>query len=136
VRSRKSYSCDRCGHHVHLTAGTIYHKSRTPLTKWFYASFLLSSVDPDIPITELQKELGVTYKTAWRMTHLIRGMLAEDEEELEDNTELGQIDLPLDDPVKSAEPRARPATAEEARAGRSGGGLFGRLTRRERPGRN
>jgi len=148
VRSRKSYSCDRCGHHVHPTAGTIYHKSRTPLTKWFYATFLLSSVDPDIPITELQKELGVTYKTAWRMTHLIRGMLSEDEEDPEkpehqehqehqaDDPELGQLDLPLDEPVKAAEPRARPATPEEARGERSGGGLFGRLTRRERPRRN
>lgn len=81
VRSRKSYSCDRCGHHVHPTAGTIYHKSRTPLTKWFYATYLLSGVDPDIPITELQRELGVTYKTAWRMTHLICGMLAEEAED-------------------------------------------------------
>jgi len=36
VASRKSYSCDRCGHHVHPTAGTIYHKSSTPLTDWFY----------------------------------------------------------------------------------------------------
>lgn len=77
IRSRRSYSCDRCGHHVHPTAGTIYHKSRTPLTKWFYATYLLSSVDPDLPITELQSELAVTYKTAWRMAHLIRSMLDE-----------------------------------------------------------
>lgn len=77
IRSRRSYSCDRCGHHVHPTAGTIYHKSRTPLTKWFYATYLLSSVDPDLPITGLQRELGVTYKTAWRMAHLIRSMLVE-----------------------------------------------------------
>ncbi len=69
-------------------------------------------------------------------------MLSEDEEDPEnqerlgDDPELGQLDLPLDDPAQSTEPRARAATPEEARAERSGEGLFGRLTRRERPGRN
>ncbi|MDP6823649.1 MAG: transposase [Dehalococcoidia bacterium] len=116
VRSRRSYSCDRCGHHVHPTAGTIYHKSRTPLTKWFYATYLLSSVDPDIPITELQRELGVTYKTAWRMTHLILGMLSEDEEE-----EVGET---VRDRDEVNPPRSR------------SGGLLDRITRRDRSTRN
>src|SRR5687768_8175095 len=43
VASRRSYSCQFCGHHVHPTAGTIYHKSTTPLTDWFYAVFLMSA---------------------------------------------------------------------------------------------
>jgi len=40
VASRPSYSCDYCGNHVHPTADTIFHKSPTPLTTWFYAIYL------------------------------------------------------------------------------------------------
>ena len=123
VRSRRSYSCDRCGHHVHPTAGTIYHKSRTPLTKWFYATYVLSSIDPDIPITELQHELGVTYKTAWRMTHLIRSMFDDegpDQEPESGETDPAHVDRIQQDPPDSVPPRRRHSRA---------GGLFRRLTR-------
>jgi hypothetical protein len=126
VRSRKSYSCDRCGHHVHPTAGTIYHKSRTPLTKWFYATYLLSGVDPDIPITELQRELGVTYKTAWRMTHLICGMLADEGEDefVEDGPEAVTASGPA-----TPTPRS-PDESDESESGSARpSGLFRRITR-------
>ncbi len=75
VRSRRSYSCDRCGHHVHPTAGTIYHRSRTPLKKWFYATFLMTSSGQPVTARRMQRELGVTYKTAWRIRRLIRSRL-------------------------------------------------------------
>jgi transposase len=78
VASRKSYSCQFCGHHVHPTAGTIYHKSSTPLRLWFKAVFLMSSTRCGIAAKQLERELGVTYKTAWRMFHQIRSMLSED----------------------------------------------------------
>jgi transposase len=78
VKGRKSYSCQFCGNHVHPTADTIYHKSSTPLTFWFYAVFLMASTRCGISAKQLERELGVTYKTAWRMFHQIRSMLAED----------------------------------------------------------
>jgi transposase-like protein len=78
VKGRKSFSCQFCGHHVHPTADTIYHKSSTPLTDWFYAIFLMASTRCGISAKQLERELGVTYKTAWRMFHQIRSMLAED----------------------------------------------------------
>ena len=77
VVSRRSYSCDRCGNHVHPTAGTIYHKSPTPLRLWFRAIFRLASTRCGISSKQLQRELGVTYKTAWRMAKQIRSMLNE-----------------------------------------------------------
>lgn len=77
VANRKSYSCQFCGHHVHPTADTIYHKSSTPLTSWFYAVFLMASTRCGISAKQLERELGVTYKTAWRMFHQIRSMLDE-----------------------------------------------------------
>ncbi|HET9412474.1 MAG TPA: IS1595 family transposase [Candidatus Saccharimonadales bacterium] len=79
MRTRKSYSCETCGHHVHPTANTIFHKSTTPLTLWFYAIYLMAQTRAGISAKQLERELGVTYKTAWRMFHQIRSMMGDDE---------------------------------------------------------
>jgi transposase-like protein len=78
VKSRPSYSCDYCGHHVHPTADTIFHKSPTPLKLWFYAIYLMASTRCGISAKQIQRETGVTYKTAWRMFKQIRTMLDEE----------------------------------------------------------
>jgi transposase-like protein len=78
VLSRPSYSCDYCGHHVHPTAGTIFEKSSTSLALWFEAIYLMSSSRCGVSAKHLERELGVTYKTAWRMFHQIRKLLVED----------------------------------------------------------
>ena len=78
VKSRPSYSCDHCGHHVHPTADTIFHKSPTPLTTWFYAVYLMASTRCGISAKQIQRETGVTYKTAWRMFKQIRSTLTDD----------------------------------------------------------
>ena len=72
VKARKSYSCQECGHHVHPTAGTIYHKSSTPLRLWFQAIILVSSTPGGFSALGLHRKLGVTYKTAWRMYNRIQ----------------------------------------------------------------
>jgi transposase-like protein len=77
VASRKSYSCQYCGHHVHPTADTIYHKSSTSLKTWFHAIYLMASTRCGISAKQIERETGVTYKTAWRMFKQIRTMLAE-----------------------------------------------------------
>jgi transposase len=75
VVSRPSYSCDHCGHHVHPTADTIFHKSSTPLTIWFHAIYLMAQTRCGISAKQIQRQTGVTYKTAWRMFKQIRTML-------------------------------------------------------------
>ncbi len=77
--SRPSYCCEHCGNHVHPTAGTIFHKSPTPLTTWFYAMYLMASTRCGISAKQIERETGVTYKTAWRMFKQIRSMLNETE---------------------------------------------------------
>ena len=77
VKSRPSYSCDHCGHHVHPTANTIFHKSPTALTTWFYAIYLMASTRCGISAKQIERETGVTYKCAWRMFKQIRSMLEE-----------------------------------------------------------
>jgi len=69
---RQSWTCIHCGHHLHPTAGTIFHKSSTSLHLWFYAMHLMTSTRCGISAKQLERELGVTYKTAWRMAKLIR----------------------------------------------------------------
>lgn len=80
--SRPSYCCDTCGHHLHPTAGTIFHKSATSLHLWFYAMYLMTSTRGGISAKQVERELGVGYKTAWRMCNLIRNQLMADENEL------------------------------------------------------
>ncbi len=75
VASRPSYSCDTCGHHLHPTAGTIFHKSSTGLDLWFKAIYLMGSTRCGVSAKQIERELGVTYKTAWRMANLIRTKL-------------------------------------------------------------
>jgi transposase len=80
VKARASYSCDTCGHHIHPTAGTIFHKSSTSLHLWFYAMYVMASTRCGISAKQLERELGVTYKTAWRMFNLIRNeLMAQDD---------------------------------------------------------
>jgi transposase-like protein len=78
VKSRPSYSCQVCGHHVHPMAGTIFEHSSTPLRLWFDAIYLMSSTRCGVSAKHLERELGVTYKTAWRMFRQIRALLVED----------------------------------------------------------
>lgn len=77
LTNRKVLSCQNCGHQVSPTANTIFHHSSTPLSLWFHAVFLLSSTRCGISAKQVERELGVTYKTAWRMCHLIRRQLDE-----------------------------------------------------------
>lgn len=76
LKKEKAYSCQWCGHHVHPMVGTIFAKSRTPLQLWFYAIFLFTTTRHGVSGKELQRQLGVTYKTAYRMGTLIRKHMA------------------------------------------------------------
>lgn len=79
IASRASYSCQYCRKQVYPTAGTIFHKSTTSLHLWFWAIFLLSSTRCGISAKQLEREIGVSYPTAWRMFKQIRSLLGEDD---------------------------------------------------------
>jgi len=76
LAQRRAYVCQHCGHHVYPAADTIFHKSRTNLTKWFFAMYLMTSTRHGVAAKELQRQLGVTYKCAWRMAHELRKLMA------------------------------------------------------------
>jgi transposase-like protein len=77
IAGRKVYSCQWCGYQISPTAGTIMHKSRTPLVSWLFAILLFSNSKNGVSAKELQRQIGVTYKCAFRIGHLIRSMMDE-----------------------------------------------------------
>src|SRR6266567_1586931 len=78
IAGRPVYSCDHCGTQVSPMAGTIFEKTSTSLRLWFYAMYLMSSTRCGISAKQIQRETGVTYKTAWRMFRQIRTLMSED----------------------------------------------------------
>jgi len=78
-QQRQSWTCTACGNHIHPTAGTIFHKSSTSLHLWFYAMYLMTSTRCGISAKQMERELGVTYKTAWRIAKEIRNSLMQQE---------------------------------------------------------
>jgi transposase-like protein len=79
TQGRQSWTCTGCGHHVHPTAGTIFAKSSTSLHLWFYAMYLVTSTRCGISAKQLERSLGVSYRTAWRMLNKIRNELMKDD---------------------------------------------------------
>lgn len=77
VTGRTSYACQGCGHHIYPLAGTIFHKSTTPLRTWFLVIRLMASTRVGISAKQIQRETGVTYKTAWRMMKQVRKLMAD-----------------------------------------------------------
>ena len=77
IVTRRAYSC-MCGFQVYPTAGSVFHKSRTSLKTWYFAMYLLTTSRNGVAALEVQRQTGVTYKTAWRMMHQIRELMAEE----------------------------------------------------------
>jgi len=76
ITTRRSYQCKYCYFQLYPTAGTPYEKTRTPLTYWFYAIYLMTATRNGVSAKELERQLGVTYKTAFRMAHKIRELMS------------------------------------------------------------
>ena len=72
LRDRRVYACPECRFQIAPTANTILHDTRTPLVSWFYAMYLFCTTRHGVSGKELQRQLGVTYKTAYRIGMQIR----------------------------------------------------------------
>jgi transposase len=83
VKGRPVYACDECLTQISPMAGTIFEHSSTPLRLWYYAMYLMASTRCGISAKQIQRETGVTYKTAWRMFEQIRSLLSETDMQLE-----------------------------------------------------
>lgn len=77
IKRDRAFVCQYCKHQLYPCVGTPMERSRTPLHKWFYAMFLFASSRHGVAAKELERQLGVSYKCAWRMAHEIRKYMAE-----------------------------------------------------------
>lgn len=76
ISERRAFACAACGDHVYPCAGTIFQDSRTSLQSWFYAIYLFIATRHGVSGKELQRSLGVSYKTAWRIGQQIRVLMS------------------------------------------------------------
>ncbi len=75
VKSRKSYECGECSHQIYPMKGTIFEDSTTALCSWFFTIYLFSVSKNGVSAKEIQRQIGVTYKCAWRIGHKIRTLM-------------------------------------------------------------
>lgn len=97
LKSRpRLYECLDCGRQTSITAGTAMHRSKLPLTAWFWAAHLMATHSNGMSARQLEDQLGVTYKTAWLLTQkLRRSMVDPDREPLEGVVEIDQAEIPF-----------------------------------------
>ena len=97
LKSRpRLYECLDCGRQTSITAGTAMHRSRLPLTAWFWAAHLMTTHSNGMSARQLEDQLGVTYKTAWLLTQkLRRSMVDPDREPLDLNPAVGGFEVPV-----------------------------------------
>ena len=88
VKGRKQFYCSKCLFQIAPTSGTIFHKSDTPLSLWFYAILVFSNAKSGISAKEMQRQLEVTYKCAWRILSQIRKALKQDTTKLRGDVEI------------------------------------------------
>ena len=83
-KTRNLYTCKECNYQTSVTAGTLFHKTKTPLMKWFMLIFLIRYYENSLSVSALQRLLKFkNYKTTWKMYHKI--MKASDEENTVDD---------------------------------------------------
>jgi hypothetical protein len=94
-RRRLVWQCKGCGTQTSVTAGTVMHKTRTPLRLWFWAAYLVATHHPGISAVQLQRQLGLRrHETAWMMLHkLRRAMVAPGRELLKREVEVDEFFL-------------------------------------------
>jgi transposase-like protein len=92
VSGRTAYACDHCGNHIYPLQGTVFARSATSLKTWFYVMYLLASAGCGISAKRIQRETGVTYKTAWRILRHLQQLSVN--EELQSACSVIKIDNP------------------------------------------
>src|SRR5207237_10597970 len=71
--NQKRYQCTKCRHQISLTSATMLHRTKIPLTHWFWAAYLMTTDKRGVPALLLQRHLGLScYETAWMMLHKLR----------------------------------------------------------------
>jgi len=76
-----TYECLDCGRQTSITAGTAMHRSKLPLTVWFWAAHLMATHSNGMSAVQLEAQLGITYKTAWLLAQKLRRSMIDPQRE-------------------------------------------------------
>lgn len=90
ITGRKAFVCSECDKHIYPLADTIFRKSETSLWNWFYVIFQFSTSKNGVSAKKIERDLGVTYKTAWRMCKQIRLLMEQDSDKLDGDVEVDE----------------------------------------------
>jgi len=112
VETRRLDECARCGRQTSLTAGTVMHKSTKPLTQWFLAIYLFGARKQGISASDLSRQLGVAYQTAWLWLQKLRSALGRRAKELLQG--VVEVDETYEVGVRHGQGTGRPAVSEKA----------------------
>ena len=104
----KYWQCSKCRCQTTLRSGTIFHKSKLPLRKWFQGMFLISQSKNNISALELKRQLGISYPSAWRTKHKIMQVMVEREEK-----RILRGDIVIDDAYLGGERRGKAGRGSE-----------------------
>src|SRR3989304_1826733 len=77
LKARDQFDCDSCRYQFSVTSGTVMHKSKLPLWKWFLAAYTMVESKKGVSANQIKRELRTTYKTAWLLCHRIRAAMSE-----------------------------------------------------------
>jgi transposase-like protein len=75
ILARNQYDCDSCRYQFSVTAGTIFHDSHLPLTKWFATVYLMCESRKGMSAKQIERMMGISYKTAWYLCHRVRAAM-------------------------------------------------------------
>lgn len=92
IDGRRQFQCSKCRYQIAPTANTIFHKSSTPLTLWFHAIHVFSNAKSGISAKQMERDLEVTYKTAWRILRLIRQALKQGDDKLRGDVHVNSVE--------------------------------------------
>ena len=107
ITTRRAYQCRMCYFQLYPTAGTVFEKTTTPLTYWFYVLYLFTVTRNGVAAKEIERQLGVTYKTAWRMGHQIRKLMKKNKGKLKGFVEVDETYM------KTKETDTKPKTGRD-----------------------
>lgn len=135
LERRHLWQCAACGRQTSVTAGTVLHRTRTPLVLWFWAAYLVATHTPGMSALQLQRQLGISrYETAWLLLHkLRRAMVAQEREPLKyevevDESYLGGRDAGRRGGRQQSDKKALIVAAVEVRGEGSGRLRLGQVT--------
>lgn len=90
-QTRARLVCSFCHHQTSVTTGTIFEKTRTPLTTWFETAWHMTTAKNGLSAKTMQRTLGTSYRTAWKMLHQYRiAMVRSEREQLSGTVEVDE----------------------------------------------